>query len=181
MDEFQLLDHLNLYVRFEDDEKEMRDQMIEFIKTDPNCFENTNPHGHITASAWIYDSETQMLGLVHHKKFNKWLQTGGHSDGNPDTASQALREAQEEFGHDGLVLSSEYIFDVDVHQVPADLKRDVPPHLHYDVRFLIYGNSSIPPHVSDESHEARWVALDEVEQLNNERSMMRMVEKTRAL
>lgn len=178
MDEFQLLDHLNLYVRFEDDEKDMRDRMIEFVKTDPHCFENTNPHGHITASAWIYDSETQSVGLVHHKKLDKWLQTGGHSDGNTDTATQALREAQEEFGHEGLVLSSEYIFDIDVHLVPADLKRGVPPHLHYDVRFLIYGNSSIPPHVSEESHDALWVPLSEVANYNNERTVMRMVEKT---
>ena len=181
MDEFHLLDQLNLYVRYHDSEKEMRERMMEFIKTDPRCFENDNPNGHITASAWIFDPETQYVGLVFHKKLNKWLMPGGHSDGDPDTAAQALREAQEEFGGEGLVLSSEYIFDIDIHQLPEDLKRNVPPHLHYDVRFLIYGSSSIAPHLSDESQDVQWVALQDVPQYTTETSMLRMMKKSEEL
>ncbi len=181
MDEFHLLDQLNLYVRYADDELEMRDRMIDFVKNDPRCFENDNSLGHITASAWIFDPETQHVGLVYHKKLNKWLMPGGHSDGDPDTAAQAFREAQEEFGSEGLVLSSEYIFDIDIHQVPADQKRTVPPHLHYDVRFLVYGSSSIAPHLSDESEDALWVPLEDVPTYSQERTILRMAEKSKEL
>ncbi len=36
--------------------------------------------------------------LLHHAKLDKWLQPGGHCDGDPDVLRVALKEAEEESG-----------------------------------------------------------------------------------
>lgn len=168
---------LQNYTPFDDHEKKMVQDVITFVESTPDCFENTHAHGHITASAWIVDAERKHTGLVHHVKLNKWMQPGGHSDGKSDTAQESLREAIEEFGNIGLKLVHENIFDVDIHAIPEDKKRGLGKHLHYDIRFLIEGDSSKDPILSDESHEAAWIPLDKVHTYNNEDSVMRMVRK----
>jgi 8-oxo-dGTP pyrophosphatase MutT (NUDIX family) len=175
----KLLNLLNEYFPSDRDEIRYLKLMEEFVMSNSECFDNYFPVGHITASSWIIDPERQMVGLVHHKKLNKWLQPGGHSDGNGDTSVTALREAREEFGIQDLVLPTEKIFDIDIHQIPNDRKRGLESHLHYDVRFLVYGDSNIKPIVSDESNEAIWTPIGLVHTLNKERSIMRLVEKTK--
>jgi hypothetical protein len=54
-----------------------------------------------------------------------------------------------------------------------------PKHLHYDVRFILEANPS--EHkiiVSDESHDVKWIHLEDVVKYNSERSIKRMVAKT---
>ena len=69
--------------------------------------------------------------LAHHRKLGRWLQPGGHSDGDPDTLAVALREAREESGLDVQALD-DAIFDLDLHRIPARDRE--PAHLHFDVR-----------------------------------------------
>ena len=68
-------------------------------------------------------------------KLQRWLQLGGHADGDRDLARVALKEAEEESGLSGLVLEDPAIFDLDKHWIPE--RKDVPGHWHYDVRFVI--------------------------------------------
>ena len=42
--------------------------------------------------------------LHYHRKLGKWLQLGGHADGDPDVRGAALREAREESGLASLRL-----------------------------------------------------------------------------
>src|ERR1044071_8835169 len=63
------------------------------------------------------------------KKLGKWLQLGGHADGNPDVLAVALREAQEESGFKKIHALSDEIFDVDVHSIPKHGAE--PAHFHY--------------------------------------------------
>ncbi len=177
----KLLTLLSNHQPYDSHEANMLQQVIDFVESTPTCFENDHSTGHITASAWVADLDNQQVGLIHHGKLNKWFQPGGHSDGNSDTPQESLREAIEEFGDIGLELHSEAIYDVDIHPIPDDAKRDLGNHLHYDIRFLVLGDSSKDPTVSDESHEAKWVPLAEVESLNNEQSIIRMVEKMNKL
>ena len=90
--------------------------------------------GHITGSAWVVDIAGNRVLLADHAKLGRWLQPGGHSDGDPDTLAVALREAREESGLDVRALD-DAIFDIDVHRIPA--RGDEPAHLHFDVRFLV--------------------------------------------
>ena len=159
----------------------MKEQVIDFVKSNEDCFDNFFKEGHITASAWVLDKENKKVGLVHHKLIGKWLQPGGHSDGNPDTPQEALREAQEEFGIEDLKLNNENIFDIDIHIIKEDKKRNLGEHTHFDIRFLVIGDSNIAPKVSSESNEVKWVNLTDVVKLNNEEAIRRMVTKTKNL
>lgn len=176
-----LLQLLAKYQPADDTEQQIKSDINSFIQANANCFNNHLEAGHITASAWIYDPKTKMVGLVHHAKLDKWVQTGGHSDDNPDTASESLREAQEEFGEKGLFMRENKIFCLDIHHLPYDAKRSVPPHLHYDITFLVVGDSSIQPVLSEESYDAKWIALDDVLTYNSDSGITRMVNKTKTL
>ena len=54
--------------------------------------------GHFTASAWLVSADGRRALLTHHRKLDRWLQPGGHADGDRDLARAALREAEEEIG-----------------------------------------------------------------------------------
>ncbi|GJM07358.1 MAG: NUDIX hydrolase [marine bacterium B5-7] len=146
-------------------------QMLAFIETHPDCFERHCLPGHITGSAWLLNSDHTAVLLTHHKKLGKWLQLGGHSDGDPNTLNVALREAQEESGIDAITPLSDAIFDIDIHEIPAF--GEEPAHLHYDVRFMLQAACENVT-LSDESHALRWVRPDEAKQLTLDASVRRM-------
>jgi 8-oxo-dGTP pyrophosphatase MutT (NUDIX family) len=107
-------------------------RFLELLKQ-TNCFDRTHLPGHITGSAWIVDpSNTQAL-LVHHAKLNKWVQPGGHADGDENILQVALREAEEETGLKKLRVVNDTPFDVDIHLIPK--RADFPEHFHFDIRY----------------------------------------------
>lgn len=151
----------------------------DFIAAQPDCFERTLPIGHMTGSAWILDGSKTHVLLTHHRKLERWLQLGGHADGDADLLRVALREAREESGLNEVVPLSEAIFDVDIHAIPA--RGNELEHFHYDVRFLLQADRALPLIITHESKELIWVPLEDVGQLNAEESIRRMVVKSRKL
>lgn len=139
-----------------------------------DCFERTHLPGHLTGSAWILNADKTKVVLVHHGKLNRWMQPGGHADGDENIFAVAMREGNEETGLMQLE-GKEKIFDIDIHTIPA--RKDFPEHLHYDVRFLFTADEREPIVVSEESHDVKWVALAELEKYSQERSVLRMAEK----
>ena len=111
---------------------------------------------------------------MHHAKINKWLQPGGHADGETNIAKVALKEAEEETGLLNLKIFPE-IFDIDIHTIAA--RKEVPEHLHYDIRFLIMADEAELFQISNESTDIQWIRLNEIEKYNNEESILRMVNK----
>lgn len=109
--------------------------------------------GHFTASAWLVSSDGVRALLTHHRKLDRWLQPGGHADGDRDLARAALREASEESGLEGLRVEPG-IFDLDRHWIPA--RGTEAGHWHYDVRFVVRASSDESFVVSDESHALAW-------------------------
>ncbi len=153
--------------------------ILEFVTQHKNCFDRTLSIGHITGSAWIIDTERRHALLTHHRKLDRWLQLGGHSDGEPNTLEVALREAREESGLERVTPVTEAIFDVDVHLIPA--RGDEPEHHHYDIRFLLEADRDTPLVISEESNDLAWVPLDEIAQRVSDASILRMLRKTREL
>ena len=153
--------------------------IAEFVRAHPDALHRSQALGHLTGSAWIVDPARTRTLLTHHRKLDKWLQPGGHADGDPDLRAVAMREAVEETGVPGMRPVSDRIYDVDRHWIPA--RGVVVGHWHLDVRFMIEADPSQPFVVTDESHDLAWVALEEVMRLNPEESMARLVRKTRAL
>jgi 8-oxo-dGTP pyrophosphatase MutT (NUDIX family) len=104
-----------------------------------------------------------------------WLQLGGHSDGETDTAAVAKREALEESGLPVSLISDE-IFDIDVHEIPA--RKDDPAHEHFDIRYMLQAqhNDFV---VSAESIDLAWVSIEQLESYTDEESILRMRRKWR--
>jgi 8-oxo-dGTP pyrophosphatase MutT (NUDIX family) len=173
------LDELGRYVAATPRERIMVDQLRAFVAANAACFERTLRAGHVTGSAWVVDRTCRVALLTHHRKLGRWLQPGGHADGDPDVRAVALREAQEESGLRTLVPASPGIFDIDVHAIPA--RGDEPAHLHYDIRFAFFGDPSEQPIASEESHAVAWVPLAAIEEYGVDDSVRRLVAKTVAL
>lgn len=135
--------------------------------------------GHITGSAWIIDESKHYVLLTHHAKLNKWLQPGGHADGDEQVLRVALREAEEETGVKRFTLLQKEIFDIDIHPIPE--RKDFAAHDHYDVRFLLQANKNDALVVTEESHDLAWVKLSDLPTYNASPSLQRMAEKVTRL
>jgi 8-oxo-dGTP pyrophosphatase MutT (NUDIX family) len=135
--------------------------------------------GHLTGSAWVVDEERAHALLVHHRKLDRWLQPGGHADGQTDLHAVAWREASEETGLQRLRPAHGGIYDVDVHAIPA--RGDEPEHLHFDIRYAFIADRSEPLVVSDESHALAWFALADLDRDGIDESVRRLARKTARL
>lgn len=169
-----LLENLKKYRSSFEEEKSFITRFLKLLENS-NAFERTHLPGHITGSAFIVSEDFTHTLLVHHAKLNKWLQPGGHADGDANVARVALREANEETGLQHLTLVTPEIFDIDIHPIPT--RKDFPQHNHYDVRYLIKGSVNENISVSAESHDVKWVTLTELEKYNGEESILRLREK----
>jgi 8-oxo-dGTP pyrophosphatase MutT (NUDIX family) len=150
---------------------------LQLLKQTPDCFKRDTFPGHFTASAWAVNESCDSVILVLHRKLGKWVQPGGHADGEQNLHAAALRELTEETGAEALPCMGEEIFDIDLHDIPSSGKE--PSHRHYDIRFLFLVDSSAVLRMSDESHELRWLRFDQLERLTVEKSILRMRRKTR--
>jgi 8-oxo-dGTP pyrophosphatase MutT (NUDIX family) len=170
-----LLDQLASYAGRHPAEAATVARFTAFVVASPDCFERSLREGHVTGSAWIVNADGSEVLLTHHRKLGRWLQLGGHADGDPDLPAVALKEAREESGLADFESIGDGIFDLDIHPIPA--RGDEPEHLHYDVRYLLRASGATDYTVSDESHDLRWVPLAGVAALSDEESMRRMVAK----
>jgi len=174
-----LLALLESYRPFENADDQARDRIAAFVRANDDCLERSHLEGHVTGSAWILDPSRARCLLTHHRKLERWLQLGGHADGQADIREVAMREAREESGLVSLRAVATTIFDCDVHLIPA--RKAEPAHWHYDVRFLLEADDAEPLVISEESKELAWVALDDVAALGGDVSVLRMVAKTAAV
>jgi len=171
-----LLDELRAHEPADERERAMRDRLVAFVAAHADAFERALPIGHVTASAWIVDPSRTHALLTHHRKLGKWLQLGGHADGETDLRAAAMREAHEESGLISLRFVHEAIYDLDVHAIPA--RPGEPAHDHYDVRFALEADPDEPLVVSDESHELAWIPIAELARYGADESVLRLARKT---
>ena len=155
----------------------MRARLVAFVAAHPDAFERTLAVGHVTASAWVVDPARTHALLAHHRKLGKWLQLGGHVDGDADVRrGAALREAREESGLTSLRFATDGIYDLDVHAIPA--RPGEPAHDHYDVRFALEADPAEPLVASAESNALAWVALADLPAYGADESVLRLARKT---
>ena len=166
----KLLELIQDYSERFPDEVECTARFATFVSRYPECFQNDCWAGHVTGSAWVVDPAASSVLLTHHRKLDRWLQLGGHSDGDPDPVAVATREAIEEGGVSVNLLDST-IFDLDIHAIPA--RKDDPEHFHFDVRFAFQADSR-DFRVSAESKALAWVPIERLRDYTDEESMLRM-------
>jgi 8-oxo-dGTP pyrophosphatase MutT (NUDIX family) len=185
MHRWHLLDMLAHYRRVFPGEASVADRVCELVESRADCFDRSCRPGHITGAAWIVSADRRRCLLTHHRKLDRWVQLGGHADGEWQVDEVALREAREESGMAGFkfvrINGALMPLDVDVHQIPErrDARGNVveDAHEHYDVRFLLIARSEQEIRVSDESHDVAWFTPDEIRQRTDEESVLRMLRK----
>lgn len=171
----KLLNLLHNYHPQDPHEIEAKKQIINFVKENPDCFERRLESGHVTASCWLLNYDRTKALLMHHKKLNKWVQLGGHCDGNSDVLEVAMKEAQEESGIVEIAPISREIFDIDIHISPKTAKEK--EHFHYDIRFLLGVTQPVDFVKNEESNELRWVTKNIQELPTQQEAVVRMFKK----
>ena len=116
--------------------------------------------GHLTGSGFVLDAAREKVLLLHHRKLDRWLQPGGHGEGETEPRRIALREVEEETGlsaRDLVAFPDERLLDVDVHIIPA--RPGEPAHRHLDLRYGFVARVGAEARVSHESRDLRWFPL----------------------
>ena len=144
---------LSAYARRWPDEAEAAAEFATLLGDGADPFVRERLAGHCTASCWLVDRTGTRVLLTHHRKLQRWLQLGGHADGDRDLAQVALREAQEESGLEGLRVERG-VFDIDRHWIPE--RADVAGHWHYDARYVVHVGDDEGYVVGDESLDLAW-------------------------
>jgi len=171
-----LLTSLRDYKTIYNEERAFIPRFIELLEH-PDAYQRTHLPGHITGSAWIINDDGSKVLLVKHAALHKWLQPGGHADGDENVFRVALREANEETGLTHLTQVGSSFFDIDIHSIPARKDLSFPQHDHYDVRFLFQADEKAELKISDESTDLRWIPLSDLQEFNDEKSILRLRSK----
>jgi 8-oxo-dGTP pyrophosphatase MutT (NUDIX family) len=136
----------------------------------------------------VLSADRRRFLLTHHRKLDRWLQLGGHADGESDPSAVALREAGEESGLGPFAFlgaqpgGCPLPLDLDVHAIPA--RPGEPAHEHHDLRYALValGGEACASH---ESHALRWFPMESLEAelaaLGADAGLLRLGRKVRAL
>ena len=128
-------------------------QFLALLDDPADPFVRERLEGHLTGGAWLVSADGRRTLLTHHRKLGRWLQLGGHADGDSDMARVALKEAEEESGLSDLSVEGD-IFDLDRHWIPE--RKGVPGHWHYDVRHVVCATTHEAFIVGEESLDLAW-------------------------
>lgn len=142
------------------DETGVADEFETLLADAADPFVRERLEGHFTGSAWLVSADGLRVLLTHHRKLERWLQLGGHADGDRDLAQVALKEAEEESGLTSLAVDAGSIFDLDRHWIPE--RGQAPGHWHYDVRHVVRAMAGEAYVVGEESLDLVWRPVAEV-------------------
>jgi 8-oxo-dGTP pyrophosphatase MutT (NUDIX family) len=156
---------------------EVKRRFFELTALEPDALDRSATPGHLTGSALVFNHDATETLLLFHTKLQRWLQPGGHADGEANLARVALKEATEETGIEGLEIVDPAI-DLDIHNVA---KPGTPEVLHYDVRFLVFAPEGAQPRGNHESQDIRWVSLADLVGYDLDAGHDRMITAGRAV
>ena len=133
-------------------------------------YSRLNNEGHITASGLVI--RNNRILLIFHPYIKQWFQPGGHIDEGESPIEAAIREVYEETG---LVceLDSDLLepVDIDVHEIPSNLKKGEDAHIHID---LLYKLKVLREELPQERITCAWFAFDEIENARIKRALRKL-------
>jgi len=121
-----------------------------------------------TASAFIVNDDSEVL-LMNHSKLGKWIQPGGHIEGDETPNEAARRETKEEVGLEIEFIEKADIecensenlpkpFNMNLHTVSED-------HMHCDFGFLAKPIEEVEATHEHENDGQKWFSAEGLEDL----------------
>lgn len=165
-----VISHLDGLTPVDEQQERVRNEMLAFANAHSDALHRSCVDGHFTASALVVEEGSDRFIILFHTKLQKWLQPGGHVDGDANLAANALREAIEETGISGLRVVVPAI-DLDIHEVRPPKEA---PHLHLDVRFVVLAPAGSVPVGNHESESLRWVTIGDLRDLGADNGLLRL-------
>ena len=172
--EMNLKEQIENYVPYNEQEKNDKEMLIEYMNTFSDVLTRENKMCHFTASNWIVNKEKSKVLMIYHNIYKSWAWTGGHADGDSNLLHVALKEAQEETGLKNLKVISNGIFGIQILTVDSHIKREkfIPSHLHLDCCFLLQADENETLKVKeDENSAVEWIDIDKAIEITNELKM----------
>ena len=151
-------------------------QAFAFFSREADFLSRHRAEAHATGSAWVVSPCGEKALLTHHRKLGRWLQLGGHGEGEADPFLVAWREAKEESGLKHLEPVSRQIFDLDRHWIPA--RPGEAGHWHWDFRYVFRARAE-EFQLSEESLGLAWVEIRQIAEEFEDPSLARMARKWR--
>ena len=133
-----LLEELEAYRPWNDQEERDRAELLRRLRSGEALYTRDNAAGHLTASAWVVSPDLTQVLMAYHNLYDSWSWLGGHADGDRDLLAVSMREVREE---SGAYVSS---------------------HLHLNVTYLLEADPAAPVRRKpDENSAVAWFGLEE--------------------
>lgn len=168
------------YKPYNEQEENDKKVMLKYIDTFDDVLTRKNEFGHFTASSWVVNKDRTKVLMIYHNIYKSWAWTGGHSDGESDLLSVAIREVKEETGIKTVKPIKNEIYSLEIICVNGHVKRGkyVSSHVHLNVSYLLEADENEEIKIKeDENSGVRWVDIDKAVKLSTEAWMRGIYQK----
>ena len=122
---------------------------------------------HFCVGTFIINPLDKKILLVKHKKFDRWVQPGGHIETDETPEEAALREAYEETGLHVMLIGERFPREDDfIRPLAIQKNRNKLGDLHIDIMYVAVPNSLEGlKYDANESEAIGWFSRSDLENL----------------
>lgn len=159
-----IIKELTEYKPYNEQEENDKIGILKQLQTGKDIFSRDNQIAHMTASAWVVNSDKTKVLMVYHNIYNSWSWLGGHADGDSNLLAVAMREVREESGLTWIQPINDDIYSLEILTVDGHEKKGhyVSSHLHLNITYLLEAREKEALAIkSDENSGVSWFKLEE--------------------